>query len=248
MVVIAAQRGLARSKRSIKWLMRHVTETEGPDVAQKLWRKLGRLCAKLLLAVPPKLATREKKASHRLLFAGVQVRTTIWQQERLRRGDYYRYRSLLLPNGNTHVVSCMGRPIPSKSDSPSLQVVRCSTAHHSKAPLASAFPGAGSDRGPLGEVAPTIEAEGLAQLPKDLSGGAFFAGGRQRCFEVRGEFRRQPSRMSSGCKACRGCVVSLSTALRTCLRISAHYPRRSEHSAKRAPQISMSGIDCTLLG
>lgn len=73
------------SKRSIKWLLRHVTETEGESVAKKLWRKMGRLVAKLLLA-----------------------------------------------------------------------------------------------------VAPTIDAEGNAQLAKDLSGGAFFAGGRQRCFEVLG--------------------------------------------------------------
>ena len=34
------------------------------------------------------------------------------------------------------------------------------------------------------EVAPTIEAECQALLPKDLSGGAFFQDGRSRCFEV----------------------------------------------------------------
>merc|ERR550537_681058 len=35
-------------------------------------------------------------------------------------------------------------------------------------------------------VAPTIEAECQALLPKDLSGGAFFQDGRSRCFEVLG--------------------------------------------------------------
>merc|ERR550537_702326 len=35
-------------------------------------------------------------------------------------------------------------------------------------------------------VAPTIEAEGEAKLPKDLSGGAFFQDGRSRCFEILG--------------------------------------------------------------
>jgi hypothetical protein len=77
--------GDSGSKRSVVWLMKHISETYGEDAAKQLWRKMQRLIAKMLLA-----------------------------------------------------------------------------------------------------VAPTIEAECQAKLPKDLSGGAFFQDGRSRCFEILG--------------------------------------------------------------